>query len=166
MIDGLRLTITGEELRERLAERVQDHRRRAEWYNDEKTREPDPNDEYACQLPEHMCEYEEEFHTWRAAVLAYIREHIEGGEVYRLSAADLAFGEILPVQPGMVAQVEYERVERVGHSLERIAKEMGRSPFGSGAMLEALIRQRARPRNDSRGAIRKKKTRADATASR
>ena len=133
MIDGLKLTMTGEELRKRLDQRVKDHERQAAWYKREAKRDPDPNDENDFGLPEHMCEYEEEFHGWRAKALAYIREHVEGGEVYRLTEADLAFGEILPEKPGMVEQNDYEREHRIGFSLERIAKEIGRSrpdPFG------------------------------------
>ena len=119
MIEGLRLTMTGEELRKRLQDRVKDHERRAAWYKAEAKREADPEDEYDFVLPEHMCEHEEERHSWRAEVLAYIREHIEGGEV---------------------AQVEYEEQHRIGFSLERIAKEIGRSRFGLEYELRALAR--------------------------
>ena len=142
MIDGLKLTMTGEELRKRLDERVKDHERRAAWYKAEAKREPDPDDEYDCGLPEHMCEYEVQFHGWRAKALAYIRDRIEGGEVYRLGSADEAFGEILPEQPGLVAQEEYEREHRVGFSLERMAKEIGRSGFGRSALAEVLAEHR------------------------
>jgi hypothetical protein len=139
MIDGLKLTMTGEELRKRLDERVKDHERRVKWYKAEAKRGPNPKDEFDFVLPEHMCEYEQEFHGWRAKVLAYIREHLEGGEVYRLGSADLEFGEILPEQPGLVAQQEIEPEERVAFSLERIAKEVGRSSFRSAAIAEAVV---------------------------
>ena len=142
MIEGLKLTMTGEELRKRLGERIDDHKRLVAHYKREAKREPDPKDDYDFVMPEHQCEYEQELHGWRAAALAYIREHIEGGEVYRLGAADLEFGELLPVKPGSVEQEEYEREERVGFSLERIAKEVGRSDFGGAARLEALLEDR------------------------
>ena len=142
MIDGLKLTMTGEELRKRLNERVKDHERRAAWYKGEATRAPDPDDECDIGLPEHMCEFEQEFHGWRAKALAYIRERIEGGEVYRLSEADLAFGELLPEKPGMVEQNDYESEHRIGFSLERIAKEIGRSGFATSAFAEALAEHR------------------------
>jgi hypothetical protein len=129
MIDGLKLTMTGQELRKRLDERVKDHERQAAWYKAEAKREPDPDDENDFGLPEHMCEFEQEFHGWRAEALAYIREHVEGGEVYRLDQTDLAFGEILPEKPGIVEQADYEGEQRIGFSLERIAKEIGRSTF-------------------------------------
>ena len=109
MIDGLRLTMTGEELRARLLQRVERHRDLVAYYEREAKRKPDPNDKYDYALPEHMCECEQERHAWRAEVLEYIRDHIEAGEVYRLGAADVAFGEILPETPGVVEQEEYER---------------------------------------------------------
>jgi len=127
MIEGLKLTMTGEELRKRLAERVKHHEKLVEHYEREAKREPDPKDEYDFVLPEHMCEFEQELHQWRAETLAYIREHLEGGEVYRLGPADLEFGEILPQKPGIVEQDEFERENRVGFSMERIAKEIGGS---------------------------------------
>jgi len=127
MIDGLKLTMTGQELRQRLDERVKDHERRAAFYKAEAKREPDPDDEDDFGLPEHMCEFQQEFHGWRAKALAYIREHVEGGEVYRLDQADLEFGEILPEKPGLIAQNDYEDERRIGFGVERIAKEMGRS---------------------------------------
>jgi hypothetical protein len=130
MIDGLKLTMTGEELRARLDERVRDHERRAAWYKREAKRMPEDDEDDDPILPEHMCEYEQEFHKWRAKALAYILEHVEGGEVYRLDEADLTFGEILPETPGIVAQDEYEREHRIGFSLERLAKEIGRLPYG------------------------------------
>jgi hypothetical protein len=132
MIDGLKLTMTGEELRKRLDQRVKEHERQAAWYKREAKRDPDPNDENDFGFPEHMCEHEEEFHGWRAKALAYIREHVEGGEVYRLNEADLAFGEILPEKPGIVEQGDYEEEHRIGFSLERIAKDFRSrcDPFG------------------------------------
>jgi hypothetical protein len=141
MIEGLKLTMTGEELRNRLDERVKRHERAVEHYKREATREPDPKEEYDFVLPEHMCEYEQEFHTWRAETLAYIREHVEGGEVYRLGPADLEFGEILPEKPGIVEQDEFERENRVGFSMEQIAKDIGGSSGGAYALAEALALQ-------------------------
>jgi hypothetical protein len=142
MIEGLKLTMTGEELRKRLEERIKEHERLVAHYKREAKREPDPTDEEDFVLPEHMCDYEQQLHGWRAEALADIREHIEGGEVYRLNALDLEFGEILPVQPGLVAQEEYEREQRVGFSLERIAKEIGRSSFGIDSLAAAVAEHR------------------------
>jgi len=138
MIEGLKLTMTGEELRNRLDERVKHHERVVKHYKREAKRKPDPKVEYDCVLPEHLCEYEQEFHKWRAETLAYIREHVEGGEVYRLGPDDLEFGEILPQKPGMVEQDEFERENSIGFSMERIAKEIGGSSGGAYAIAEAL----------------------------
>lgn len=107
MIDGLKLTMTGEELRKRLDERVKDHERRAAWYKREAKRDPDPNDEEDFGLPEHTCEFEEEFHDWRAKALAYIREYVDGGEVYRLDERDVAFGELLPENPSEIGRPKW-----------------------------------------------------------
>ena len=143
MIEGLKLTMTGDEVRKRLAERIKQHQELVAHYMKEAAREPDPKDDYDFVLPEHMCEFEQELHGWRAEALTCIREHVEGGEIYRLGPADLAFGELLPQKPGMVEQEEYEREQRVGFALERIAKEIGRSGFGLDPLLE-LKEERAR----------------------
>lgn len=137
MIEGLKLTMTGEDIRKRLSERIKHHQQLVAHYKREAAREPDPKDEFDFVLPEHMCEYEQELHGWHAEALTYIREHIEGGEIYRLGAADLAFGELLPHKPGVVQQQEYEHEQRVGFSLERIAKEIGRSRFRLDSLREA-----------------------------
>lgn len=141
MIEGLKLTMTGEELRGRLQERVEDHRRVVAYYKREAKREPDPKVECDVVLPEEMCEYEQELHGWRAEVLEYVRDHIEPGEVYRLGAADLEFGEILPEKPGSVEQEEYERNERIGFSMERIAKEIGSSGFRMDMLADAIAQR-------------------------
>src|SRR3954452_4791129 len=101
MIEGLKLTITGEEIRKRLAERIKHHQHLVAHYKREATRELDPNDEYDFVMPEHMCEYEQELHVGHAGGLTYPRTHMEGAEIYRLVPADLAFGELLPQKPGV-----------------------------------------------------------------
>jgi hypothetical protein len=123
MVDGLKLTMTGEELRERLEEGMKRHDRRAQWYKKEAEKEGTGGEDGVI-LPEHICEYQQERHEWRASVLSYIRDHIEGGEVYRLGESDLAFGEILPEAPGVVQQQEYERETGVAFNLERLTKEI------------------------------------------
>ena len=163
MIDGLKLTMTGEELRKRLDQRVKDHERQAAWYKREAKRDPDPNDENDFGMPEHMCEHEEQFHAWRAKALAYIREHVEGGEVYRLTEADLAFGEILPQKPGLIEQSDYEEEHRIGFSLERIAKEIGRSgwtPFDLAGLQTPTMSGSARAARRKPAASRVGKTRS------
>ena len=127
MIDGLRLTIPGEELRRLLEERIEDHRHRAEDWKREQARTPEEQTEESPLLPEQMCENEAERHEWRADVLVFIREHIEGGEIYRLGEADLEFAELLPAKPGAVEQAEFEERNAVGFNLERLVKKVGDS---------------------------------------
>lgn len=135
--------MTGRELRARLEERITHHERRAQWYKAEAKREPGEEND-GLVLPEHMCEYESERHEWRAEVLAYIREHIEEAEIYRLDEADLAFGEILPEAPGSVQQEQYERETSVGFNLQRLTKEIG----GLSSLSYALA-SRAEHRDDT-----------------
>jgi hypothetical protein len=59
-------------------------------------------------------------------VLAFIHDHIDASETYQLRHADLEFGELLPQMPSWMEQDEYEKEERVGFSLERLTKEIGR----------------------------------------
>ena len=130
MIDGLRLTIPGEELRRRLEERIADHRHRAEDWKHEQARTPEEQTEESL-LPEQMCENEAERHEWRADVLEFIREHVEGGEIYRLGEADLAFAEVLPAKPWSVEQDEWEERRAVGFNLERLVKTLDRSRWAT-----------------------------------
>ena len=125
MIEGLMLTIPGEELRRLLEQRVVDHHRRADWWKREQARAPEEQTEEQPLLPEQICETESERHEWRAAVLGFIRDHIDSAEVYRLSEADLEFGELLPETPGSIEQEEYEERTRVGFQLERLSKNVG-----------------------------------------
>jgi len=123
-IDGLRVTISGEDLRKLLEQRIQEHRRRADW-KCEQARTPEQQTEDEPLLPEHMCANEAERHEWRVDVLAFIRDHIDSAELYRLGEADLAFGELLPEKPDWLEQQEFEERTSVGFHLERLAKRMG-----------------------------------------
>ena len=91
MIDGLKLTLTGDELRRLLAARAATHRGRAEHWRHEIKRTEQTED--MPLLPEHMCEHEAEFHQWRAEVLEFLGDHLEPQETYRLAQKDLGFGE-------------------------------------------------------------------------
>ncbi len=137
MIEGLRLTITGEELRRLLDERADTHRRRAAHWNAERVRPDEDQTEERPLLPEHMCEYEADRHEWRAEVLEFIRDHVEALEVYRLGESDLEFGELLPEKPGQLEQQEYEQRTGVGFALERISKNMARWPYPGSMDLSA-----------------------------
>lgn len=126
MTDGLKLTFSGGELRTLLEERIADHQRCAERWTHEKSRTSEDETEDAPLLPEHICTNEAERHAWRSEVLQFIRDHIDPADVYRLSAADLEFGELLPSKPGWLEQDEYEERTRVGFTLERATKAVDR----------------------------------------
>jgi hypothetical protein len=125
MIDGLKLTLSGEEIRKRLEERIADHNRSADHWRHERSRAPESQTEDAPLLPDHMCEHEIERHTWRAAVLEFIRNHVDEQETYRLGAVDLEFGELLPSKPGSIEQEDYEERTAMGFQLERLTKGLG-----------------------------------------
>jgi hypothetical protein len=125
MIEGLRLTIPGEQLRGMLEQRVVEHLQRADRWKLQRTRTVEDQTEDEPLLPDHICENEAERHEWRAAVLAFIRDRIESAEVYRLGEDDLAFGELLPDKPGWLEQEEYEERTGFGFPLERLTKKLG-----------------------------------------
>jgi hypothetical protein len=125
MIEGLKLTVTGEELQTLLAQRMEEHQRRAEGWKREQARTPEQETDDEPLLPDHMCANEAERHEWRADVLGFIRDHIDSSEVYRLSEADLAFGELLPDKPRWLEQEEYEERTSVGFHLGRLTKSVG-----------------------------------------
>ena len=124
MIDGLKLTFSGTELRTLLEGRVQKHEELASRWTCETLRDKCDETEDAPLLPQHICENEAERHTWRALTLAFVREHVEPAETYRLGAADLEYGELLPEKPKWVEQDEYEERTRVGFGLERLVKSV------------------------------------------
>lgn len=135
MIDGLKLTFTGEELRRLLDKRIRRHEQMADHWTREQTRTPEDESDDAPLLPAHMCENESERHAWRSRVLAFIRDHIEAGEIYRLDSADLEFGELLPATPEPLAQQEYEERTAVGFGLGRLAKTLDHLATAATALL-------------------------------
>jgi hypothetical protein len=128
MIDGLKLTMTGDEVRRLLQERADEHREAAARWEHEANRPAEDQTEDTLQLPAHMCESEAGHHEWRAEVLEFLREHLEPQAIYRLGEADLAFGELLPGKPGWLEQTEDEARTRVGFGLEQFARRVCSSP--------------------------------------
>ena len=106
MIDGLKLTMTGDEICAMLDERIRVHDKRAERWKRELARTPEEQTD-ASLLPARICENEAKRHEWRIDVLAFVREHIEPLEVYRVGQSDLEFAELLPEKPGWLEQVEF-----------------------------------------------------------
>jgi hypothetical protein len=80
MIEGLKLTVSGEELGKLLAARIDRHGLCADRWAREKTRTSEDETEDAPLLPERMCANEAECHGWRADVLRFIREHLDAAE--------------------------------------------------------------------------------------
>lgn len=148
-IDGLRLTFTGQRLRELLDERIQGHRRSVEWWEREQNRTPEAQTEEEPLLPDQMCEYEAERHDWRTRVLEFIREHVDPLEVYRLGESDLLFAELLPVKPGSVEQEEFKERTGVAFHLERLTKRLGQLPLGLAMMSTNAERESEIGRQDT-----------------
>lgn len=126
MIEGLKLTFSGEELRTLLEARMGHHEKCADRWDRERQRTPEEQSEDRPLLPESMCETEAARHVWRAAVLRFIRDHLEPDETYRLCTTDLGIAELLPSTPEPLEQDEYEERNRVGFMLERLAKAVER----------------------------------------
>jgi hypothetical protein len=127
------VTITGERLRDLLDERVAEHYEHSARWRREMARTPEEQTEEAPLLPEHMYEYEADRLEWRAAVLEFLRDHLDPQEVYRLGESDLEFGELLPPKPEQMEQEEYEERTRIGFELGRLAKRVG--PIGGPEMV-------------------------------
>jgi hypothetical protein len=123
-IEGLKLTFLGEELRTLLEARQRVHVARAQRWKHELTRTAEDQTEDAPLLPDQICENEAEEEEWRAEVMAFIREHLEPEETYRLGKTDLEVGELLPEKPGWMQQEEYEERTGVAFHLERIARKL------------------------------------------
>ena len=134
MIDGLKVTVTGEELANLLERRIESHKTSARRWQHEAARTPEEATDDEPLLPEHICENEAERHEWRAHVLSFIRDHLDINETYRLGEYDLAFGELLPDKPGWLNQEEYEERTRVGFQLERLSKVAGEMTMAHFAM--------------------------------
>jgi hypothetical protein len=133
-IQGLKLTMPGDEVRRLLDERITVHEARAARWKREQTRGVEDQTEDEPVLPTHMCENEEEEEHWRVAMLTFIRDHIEQGAIYRLGERDLQFGELLPEKPVWMEQAEYEERTAVGFNLERLTRELR----GAGSMAYVL----------------------------
>ena len=125
MIDGLKLTFSGEELRKVLDQRIASHLRGAERWRRELSRTKDDETEDAPLVPDHICEHEEQKHLWRVDVLTFIRDHVDAQETYRVGAGDVEFGELSPPRPGSVEQEEFEERMALPFRLEQLTKRVG-----------------------------------------
>lgn len=137
-VEGLKLTMSGEEMRRLLEQRIGDHQRRTHRWTHEQARTPEQQTDDEPLFPDEMCANEAERHTWRADVLGFIRDHIDSAEVYRLGEGDLAFAELLPEKPWWIEQEEYEDRTSVGFHLGRLAKKVGAAMPSEFARLGAV----------------------------
>src|SRR5687768_16917195 len=107
MIEGLRLTMTGEEVRTLIERRAAEHRAKAEHWRRESARTADQASDMLL-MPEHICENEATRYEWRAKRLSFLRDHLDPSEVYRLTEMDLEFAELLPEQPELLGPEDFE----------------------------------------------------------
>jgi hypothetical protein len=128
MIDGLKLTLTGEEIRNLIEQRAAEHRTLATHWNGEAARTLEEQTEDRPVLPEHMCENEAGRHEWRAEVLTFLRDHLDPCEIYRLSECDLEFAGLLPEPPEWLEQDDCEQRLRKGSDLGPYARRICDSP--------------------------------------
>jgi hypothetical protein len=101
MIEGLKLTMTGEELRTLIEQHVAEHQLKAAHWIEEAARTPDNETPETLLLPEHICENEATRHEWRAERLIFLRDHLDASETYRLDEMDLEAAGLLPEEPEM-----------------------------------------------------------------
>jgi hypothetical protein len=166
-IEGLKLTMTGRELRDRLDERIRAHERRAERWKRELARTPADQTEDKPLLPDHMCEQEMERAGWRVEVLTFVRDHVEAERTYRLSEADLAFGELLPEKPFLVEQADYEEESKVGFELHKMTRAVERLGYASAAGNGSVPRPRvkaSRPPDGKKDSAERQRRRVGAHA--
>ena len=98
MIDGLKLTMTGAELRTKLDERIA-------WHARELRRHPQhlkdsSSNAAGVAWPERVLQGEIATSEKQIEVLTLIRDYIIADEVYRLGEFDLRFADLLPEDDG------------------------------------------------------------------
>ena len=93
MIDGLKVTMSGEELKRKLDERIESYARQAaHWAR--QIEAPDSDEDQA--MPAHLVQHQIERAHDQVETLTFIRDHIIGEETYRLGEYDLRFADLLP----------------------------------------------------------------------
>lgn len=128
MIDGLKLTLTGDELRRLLDMRIAERRTAAERWDHERRRTMAAETDDPSLLPEHICKNEADRQEWRAEVLTFLRDHLDPSEVYRLGESDVGFGELLPRQPGWMEEDECDEGVRLRFGVGGYARRICNSP--------------------------------------
>ena len=111
MIEGLKVTMTGEEVRTLIEQRAAEHQLKAARWIEEAARTPADETPEAPLLPEHICENEAARSEWRAERLSFLRDHLDPSEVYRLGEMDLEFAELVPEPPELLGPDDSEDSE-------------------------------------------------------
>jgi hypothetical protein len=107
IVDGLKLTMTGVELRTLLVDAAKARVRLADHWKREAARAPDERKPGSkSPLPGRICEKEAERQEWRAEMLNFMKNHLDPSATYWLGREDLAFGDLLPEEPDWLEEDE------------------------------------------------------------
>ena len=93
MIEGLKLTMTGVQLRSNLEVRIRFHQSGIRRMTKQLKA---PGSSAECPYPEHLLQSEIARAERQIEVLTFIRDYIVADEVYRLGEFDLRFADLLP----------------------------------------------------------------------
>jgi hypothetical protein len=108
VIDGLKLRMTGVELRELLTDAAKARLRLADHWKREAARAPVVTQKKDnSQLPGRICEKEAERQEWRAEVLTFLKSHVDESATYWLGRDDLEFGDLLPEDPDWLGECAF-----------------------------------------------------------
>ena len=107
IVDGLKLTMTGVELRALLVDAVKARVRLADHWKKEAARAPEERKAGGTsRLPGRICEKEAERQEWRAEMLTFLKNHVDASATYWLGRDDLEFGDLLPEEPDWLEEDE------------------------------------------------------------
>ena len=114
MIDGLKMTLTGEELRKLLEARAAERRAAAARWQSQRERKAETATEDAPLLPDHMCENEADRQEWHAEVLTFLHDHLDPSEIYRLDLSDLEYRRAVAPEARVARTSRIRRVNSGG----------------------------------------------------
>lgn len=119
VIDGLKLTMTGEEVIELLDRAIARREERIRCARAEIDGKVELPESPYVQLPAEVVEDEIYEHEHRIAMLTMIREHIVPLEVYLLGRRDLRFGEMWPLRQYAESMLDPAHVRWVTRPIDR-----------------------------------------------
>jgi hypothetical protein len=107
VIDGLKLRMTGVELRDLLTDAAKARLRLADHWKREAARGPAETPKNGkSPLPGRICEKEAERQEWRAEMLNFLKDHVDASATYWLGREDLEFGDLVPEEPDWLEEDE------------------------------------------------------------